>query len=288
MALPHCALVNLHLGKGSIATTDKKATANIKAQTGADEARVVRNKIPVKYMKPFNSFDATARRQLREMSLPWNEATGERLVIGKPVENSTGITTQLLEVERVFLGERQEEWDRMVDKFLNEQYLSQDFLFDCAKASGTLYDRAELPSISQMRSKFYYQCRITPVPEASDIQEDWWKAFEPQAEQDATDRLATAMKEPWVKTGEMVEHLVDILKNDKRLFDSTYQKISKWAKDAPTQWCITPDPKFTEICGRLEKALAPYNVDALRASEPLRDIASQELDKLRTDLGGLI
>lgn len=262
--------------------TDEVVTgANAKSK-GA--ARVNKNLLagqPV--LEEIAALVSNARTYVYDNTLPWSNS-GQRLII----------TARLPKFDQR-IRDYIDEFNEKVDAFVQ---VYPGLIMAQAMALGTMFDRSEYPTASEIRHKFNMACDYLPVPTAGDIRVDIGN----QAQDELRERLEHMTKVRVEKAvsdlnEKLVEHLkrmADRLVTDKdaktgepqaRRFTETLVSSAFELCDMVRDYNLTGDPTLMQARTMLETALADVSVMTLREDpikrEDVRAKVESILDKFR-------
>lgn len=219
-------------------------------------------------------FAANVRAWHLANTLPWSD-NGLRLL---PMDNF------LRYKER--LGEYEEEYNLLVDSFLNEY----PTLVDAAAFQlGDLFDRNEYPEVNDIAHKFRFQYVFSPVPTVGDFRID----INEQAKAELTDnfnrnfdsRVQGAMKEAWTRLHDCLTHvserLGDVNEGERKVFRDSLVGNAQELIDMLKVLNVTKDPDLERARQQLAQTFTGLEVKDLRDSAEIRkDVRSQVNDIL--------
>lgn len=219
-------------------------------------------------------FAANVRAWHLANTLPWSD-NGLRLL---PMDNF------LRYKER--LGEYEEEYNLLVDGFLNEY----PTLVDAAAFQlGDLFDRNEYPEVNDIAHKFRFQYVFSPVPTVGDFRID----INEQAKAELTDnfnrnfdsRIQGAMKEAWTRLHDCLTHvserLGDVNEGERKVFRDSLVGNAQELVDMLKVLNVTKDPDLERARQQLAQTFTGLEVKDLRESADIRkDVRAQVNDIL--------
>jgi hypothetical protein len=219
-------------------------------------------------------FAANVRAWHLANTLPWSD-NGLRLL---PMDNF------LRYKER--LGEYEEEYNLLVDSFLNEY----PTLVDAAAFQlGDLFDRNEYPEVNDIAHKFRFQYVFSPVPTVGDFRID----INEQAKAELTDnfnrnfdsRIQGAMKEAWTRLHDCLTHvserLGDVNEGERKVFRDSLVGNAQELVDMLKVLNVTKDPDLERARQQLAQTFTGLEVKDLRESADIRkDVRAQVNDIL--------
>lgn len=219
-------------------------------------------------------FAANVRAWHLANTLPWSD-NGLRLL---PMDNF------LRYKER--LGEYEEEYNLLVESFLNEY----PTLVDAAAFQlGDLFDRNEYPEVNDIAHKFRFQYVFSPVPTVGDFRID----INEQAKAELTDnfnrnfdsRIQGAMKEAWTRLHDCLTHvserLGDVNEGERKVFRDSLVGNAQELVDMLKVLNVTKDPDLERARQQLAQTFTGLEVKDLRESADIRkDVRAQVNDIL--------
>ena len=224
------------------------------------------------HLKKIEKYSAKCRAWNGSQTLPWMK--GVNLL---PMDNFFVYREQLATMEANFYA--------LVDDFIKAYpQLKNDQAFKLGK----YYRAEEFPDVETLPRRFKFEYNFLPVPEKGDfrincearIREDLAQQYEKMY----TDKLASAMREPWDRLHEMLvrmaERLTDTENGERKIFrDSLLSKAVEMC-DLLTRINVTKDPELEKARRELERALSGYTIESLRESEGTRKILKSNIDDI--------
>jgi hypothetical protein len=274
-------LVQLSISQWSARKFDKKATKEVADNHGTSTAAGRYNKA----LLPMNDLldnvhkkSTLIRQEFYDNTLPWG-MDGTMML---PTSNYLNFMTEF----RKSKGD----WEWLVNMFLSNY---DSLVLDAQRQLGSLYNPADYPSVSELRSKFKIDIAVYPVPsgdfrvalaseELSRIQQD--------VEARVRDAGQTAMREVWQRLYDKVKHSCDKLTDPKAIFrDSLVENIREICAILP-RLNFTDDPNLEAMRQEVEATLL-HNPDTLRNAPILRQQTAQQakaiMDKMSVFMGAI-
>lgn len=226
-----------------------------------------------------------ARVWFNRVTLPWDD-NGWRIIT----------TAQYFEV-MADAARFEQRFNQLVQVFLNT-YSTE--ISKQAFELGALFNRADYPTVDELRSKFRFTLNINPLPLADDfrlnIGNEALKELRDRCMNDTKLRLQTAMADAWGRVKEQVEwvhsRMTAVLEHDPDAVEEIKEtdddgnvtsvtikkkrrpKIHESMLDQGLELCsllrdlnVANDPKLEEARQMLEKALVHVDVDSLKESK---------------------
>lgn len=217
-----------------------------------------------------------------EQTLPWSD-NGSRLL---PMKN-------FFEYKQA-LSAFEQEFEQAVESFLQEY---PQLVSAAAFQLGDLFDRAEYPDVSELRSKFKFRYAFMPVPESNDfrietgeevkreLQEQYETFFNAKlndAMQDVWDRLHETLKHMSTKLADAAEPRVmkDGTTNHTQIFRDSLITNAMELCGLLTKLNVTEDPKLEQARKDLEIAIANVTPKEVRESDDVRKDVKARVDEI--------
>lgn len=224
------------------------------------------------HLKKIEKYSAKCRAWNGSQTLPWMK--GVNLL---PMDNFFVYREQLATMEANFYA--------LVDDFIKAYpQLKNDQAFKLGK----YYRAEEFPDVETLPRRFKFEYNFLPVPEKGDfrincearIREDLAQQYEKMY----TDKLASAMREPWDRLHEMLvrmaERLTDTENGERKIFRDSLLSNAIEMCDLLTRINVTKDPELEKARRELERALSGYTIESLRESEGTRKILKSNIDDI--------
>ena len=270
-------LVDLNIAVYSGRKQDKHTQGEVTASKGSASkkaASVYKNLFAeCKELDAITKFQARARAEHYRLTMPWNDQ-GARL-----------LPTAALQDYQKTMGRYQSEFQLLVDSFLDRY---DTLVAAAAFQLGTLFDRDEYPSRTQVARRFRMDVSFTPLPTAGDfrldieseVQQELVAQYErrleaqvSQATQDAWDRLYKALSR-------MSDRLVIEDDGKKRVFHDSLVFGAQELCGLLHTMNITQDPELTKATRQLESVLSGITPKELREEESTRVHTKQRVDEI--------
>ena len=229
-----------------------------------------------KELDDINRFQAKARQMHYKLTLPWSDS-GTRIVPA----------SEFLSYKQT-MNEYAEEFDDLVTKFLDKY---DTLVAAAAFQLGTLFDRKEYPTRSQVRNKFSFRVAEMPMPTAGDFRLD----IEAEVQQDLIDsyerrmeeQLRRANQDAWTRLYEVLARMSDRLTVEddgkKRKFHDTLVSNAEELCDLLTTLNIAKDPALERARTRLLDTLVGVSPKELREVDSTRAHVKQKVDEILSD-----
>lgn len=218
-----------------------------------------------------------ARTYVYANSVPWSDS-GQRMIP----------TSRFLKFSER-LEAHKEEFDALVSSFVT---VYPTLITAQAMALGTMFDRADYPSASEMQRRFGFNCDYIPVPSAGDFRIDIGKAAQTELQQRLeaanTSRMERAVSDIREQLVAHLQRMADRLQTDTapdgqvktRRFHDTLVAGAYDLCDLVADLNITKDKTLSEARQRLETALGGASAETLRTNEAKREDVRGEVNKI--------
>ena len=263
-------LVTLSISQPKLTMTDKAVTRKVLNDHGAqhDAAKVDKDlfgpdyqpiKTKVNEIRSFHYFHTS----------PWLD-NGPRI-----------LATANFTVYSKGMREKFDELDGLIEKFLDhidEVYDRQE------KRLNGLFNRADYPSTSTLRSQFGRDVSYAPVPTAGDfraeidnIDLDYIKAALVDREESA---IETIMEDAYQRLFDEVKHVAEKLSEPKAIFRDTMIENVRSLIKIMDGLNIKADPLLEELTKEVEQSIAPADPERLRKDEVFRSDVAEKADDI--------
>ncbi len=184
-----------------------------------------------------------------------------------------------------WLRNRQADFDRAFADFLADY---PTLRLDAQTSLGSLYNAADYPDVSDIRSKFSISLSYMPVPMEGDIRvdlaADQVSAIEADIAAKSSASMGNAMRDAWDRLHEVVTNAAEALNNPTKIFrDSLIENVQEVCA-VLKNLNIANDPNLEALRVSAEHTIANMQPDTLRVSKHARqttaDNAQAILDKM--------
>ena len=215
---------------------------------------------------------AHVRAHHLRMTLPWADK-GDRL-----------LTTALFMEYKTWLNKEQAEFNQLCDNFFTAY---PQLLLDAPMQLGTMYKADDYPAIDEVRGRFAFAFRFTPLPESGDfrldIPNEERASLAAEYERDFTERLADAMREPWDRLHKLLQSTSEKLTDqgeEKKRYHETLITNAQELCALLTKLNVTQDPKLEEARRQLELTMLGADIEAVRESPEVRSSIKSKVDAI--------
>lgn len=156
-----------------------------------------------------------------------------------------------------------------------------------------LWDSNDYPSSLDIRSKFSFETKFSPIPDANDFRVNITDAEIERIQQDIETRLLSstesAMKDLYDRTATALSHMVDRLEDQDAIFrDTLVTNLSDLVSLLP-KLNVLNDPKLDKIRQEIESRLLSHiNPQVLREDGKLRKQTAQTAQEILDQMSGYI
>jgi hypothetical protein len=270
-------LVELNISVWPASKVDKEVTDQVNTSAGAvrDAAQTKKNLFAgTTLRKDIEKFAARVRLYHNQHTLPWADK-GERL-----------LPTKLFMEYKQYINSYEVQFHALCDQFFN-QYPS---LVAAAPANlGSLFKAEDYPDIEEVKQKFAFKRTVKPVPESGDFRLDVPSEdlveLKAMFEQQQTEKLAEAVKEPWERLHTMLTMISSKMTDVDG--DDTKKRYHDTLISNPLELCglltklnITNDPKLEEARKQLELTMLGANLESLKEDSGARSELKSKVDAI--------
>lgn len=169
----------------------------------------------------------------------------------------------------------------------------QDWENTAPQRMGSLYDRADFPSLDDCRERIRWENLLTPLPEAQQWQRvalinPNYADMEARHAEAVNRARESAKAEVWNDLIGNVQHIVDTLSKDRpRIFETLISNLNSIVDKIPAYSPLFNDPNLDRFANETRSALSLINVDDLRQDPDLRARTVAQARDLLTSFGQL-
>ena len=273
-------LVQLSISQWTARKYDKKATRQVADANGTtmDVGRYNKALLPMNGLLDYvHKKSSHIRTKFYENTLPWG------------IEGTMMLpTSNYLQFMTDFRKER-DEWNTLVGNFVHNY---DQLVRDAQRQLGSLYDSADYPATSDIRTKFHMDMSVYPVPSTDfrvAIGSDELSRIQQDVERRVADAQTKAMQEVWTRLHDRVKHMAEKLADPKAIFrDSLVENAREICALLP-RLNFADDPNLEAMRQQVEASLLKHP-EALRTDPDLRrDTAAEAkaiMDKMSVFMGG--
>jgi hypothetical protein len=156
---------------------------------------------------------------------------------------------------------------------------------------GALFNPDDYPSPAQLRQRFYINMDIDPVSEIGDfrvsLDEEHANEVKSQMERAMAERIGRAMKDIWVRMGEVVGHFAEKMGSDGIFRDTTVKNIEDLLDLLPGL-NVLDDPDLTAIGEEIRLKLTGLDPKSLRKDKEVRSQAAKDAQEIFARMQGFM
>jgi len=269
-------LVGIKFSQWTGRTMDKKVSQEVRSakHAEADTGSWWTYLAPKKALQKINTAYCRCDVIHRRLTLPWTDG-GMRI-----------LPSAMFMEYRSEMSKSIEEFHESVEEFLKEYPTIRK---RAAERLGQLADGKNLPTTSDIRSKFGVVQSLIPLPTTADFRVDLsandLKDAKEQVTRTLTEATGRAMGSLWEKLGEMVAHMEAVLKDaDKKFTKATIKSLEAFCTQIP-KMNITDDKKLEAVRKEVLEHLKKMDAGAIREDAGKRTSATKTATKLSKKIG---
>jgi hypothetical protein len=289
MLATRAMLASVHISVWTARKVDKKVSAETNAANYAssDAGRYNKALLAKEALAAVTTAASTARLAHYSKTLPWMD-DGARIL---PAAAYDKYTADLRAIRFQF--------ETAVAEFVSNY---SNYVADARRRLGDMYNADEYPEPAQIESKFKFETRILPMPDATDFRVDIGDSIAAQIRADISRdthiALESAQRDVWNRIAGVVGHMVEKLgeykpatrKGDKvtGIFrDSLVENIRELVDILPAL-NLTADPYLADVIARLARELCAHDADTLRESDHIRETTAANAAKILADVSDFL
>jgi hypothetical protein len=268
-------LVSVNISSWTARKLDKRVTdeTNHKYHATKDAGRYNKLLIAGQHLADIVGTASKARHRHYAMTQPWVDE-GPRIL-------ANALYAKFTDEFRVLKREFNDAADRFAADF-------PQFVAERKRELNGLFNAADYPDASEIRSKFKFDITILPFPDAadfrSDLDEDTVAEIRAQLEITSKDAVSKAMEHTGQRIIETVGRMADKLREFKTVEgkcfrDSLVENVRELADLLPA-FNLTGDNKLTAITDRIVKELCAEEADVLRENDAVRKTVRKSADEI--------
>jgi len=276
-------LVSVEISQWTARKYDKKITEEVNTSHGAvsDAGRYNKLLLEKKRLARINSLVTQARELHYKFTKPWCDA-GLRILPNKLHQEFAAAFRKI-----------KLEFDEAADEFEVE---FPAYVAERRKALNGMFDEADYPAPSEIRSKFKLATKTLPIPEADDFRSD---VLDEQTIADIKAEIAAtndevmngATADTVAKITDVVKHMAEKLKTYKQgenfFKDSLVNNVRELVELLPA-FNFMNDPKLDAVITRMRKELCSEEPKALREHDDIRATVAKSADEILADVEALL
>jgi hypothetical protein len=273
-------LVAVSISMWTARKLDRKITDEVNKEHGAtqDAGRYNKLLIESKRLADLTKISSAGRALHYEQTLPWADE-GPRVLPNARFEDFCNKFRKL-----------KREFDAAADDF---ERAYPEAIEERKRALNGMFKAADYPTPGDIRSKFAFEMKVLPFPDAQDFRADLdadtvadIRAEIEKTTVNVADEVLKATTERIVKAvGHMAEKLKEYDNPKKKSFflDSLVENVRDLAELLPA-FNLTEDPALTAITDRIKKELCVEDAQALRDKKTVRKQVRASADQIVADV----
>jgi hypothetical protein len=223
--------------------------------------------------KDISDFAARVRLYHNKHTLPWADK-GERMLP----------TALFMDYKQTMNGFEQT-FNMMCQNFFIEY---PRLVVEAPTNLGKMYSPHDYPELEDVKLKFGFRRAVKPLPESGDFRLDIpandLEEMKNDYEQQYSNRLVEAMREPWDRLHEMLvgisEKLTDVEGDGKKRYHDTLISNPIELCGLLTKLNVTNDPKLEEARRQLEMAMVTADIEDIKEHAPARSELKSKVDEI--------
>lgn len=202
----HALIVSVSVGKPQMTKTDMKATIDAEQANNAHNAgKYTKDLFPKHLIAPIKALETSARYYLECTTYPWRR--GEYLL---PTTRFMDFADRMAKFEL--------EFNQLVTSFMQNFV---NVLDEAKQQQGDLFDAGDYPDVTDIRNRFTFGVKYTPVPDFGDfrvdLQEEEIALLKEQVEAQAKSAMDDLLKVPLERLRDVVSRLNEVCKKEDRV-----------------------------------------------------------------------
>lgn len=207
------------------------------------------------------------------MTQPWGD-NGDRL-----------LSAMILLEYKQQLEDYEDRFWTAVNEFLSDY---PNLVSAAAFKLGGLFNRADYPDVTEVKSKFGFKYTLSPVPTAGDFRVDIGQSgleeLRDHYEHVLKAKVDSAMHDAWDRVQRVLEHMSERLEDatggKHKIFRDSLVDNALELCDLLKHFNLTNDPKLEQLRKDLEQVIRGLDGESLRKSDKLRRDTKVEVDTL--------
>jgi len=266
-------LVSLNISQCTFQKFDRAVSIQTNDTHGAadDAGRFNKHLLHKDALKKIQGVINEARSYHYANTLSWNEASGTRIL---PIKKIPDYTAKMRAVRQDF--------NEALETFLVGYPTYVEY---ARKRLGDMFDISDFPDAHDVKRRFQFEHRITPVPSEGDFRVDIPNDQLETIQNDLQARLAAATthatNDLWNRTSAALSSLYETLGNpNSRIYRSTVHDNLCTLVEQIKEMNFDDDVKLMSIAKQIEANLMNLSPEGIRKDEAIRRIAMQKTDAI--------
>jgi hypothetical protein len=270
-------LVQFNSGLWTAKKMDKKVTAEICSNnhTTSDWARGYKSLVENEAVKKVQKVISDARTWHYEHTLPWGD-NGDRL-----------LPSEMYFKYQKAMGDFKARFEQEVADFLN----SYESLIEQARVKlNGLFNEADYPKVGNLRSKFYYQISVFPIPVSDDfrvgLNDEEVGKIRASIDEAYNSRLKESIGNIYKRVFDALNRIVEKLGDKEGVFrDSLIENVQELCEILPSL-NVTGDLNIEELISEIKESICKVDPDTLRVNKRERNNTKEKAEALINKMKG--
>jgi len=269
-------LVTLNIKQATFRKFDRDVTAQTNTAHGAqtDAGRYNKQLLHKDALRAIQRTVNDARTYHYNNTLDWNESAGTRIL---PLKKIPTYTT--------YMRKTRQRFDRAVEAFTAGY---PRYVAAARERLGDMFDITDFPEVEDVKLKFTFDHRITPVPCSGDFRIDYPADELEQIKSSLEVRLSHATKHAtadlFKRTATTLDNLYATLCDpSRRIYRTTLHDNLIILTEQIRDMNFADDEKLIRIAKRIEDELFTLDIDAIKADPAIRSIATLKVSHIIKD-----
>lgn len=266
-------LVSLNIAQWTAQKYDKAISDEVNENHGAakDATRVNKHLLHKDALKSIQGVISNARTYHYANTLDWNEASGTRIL---PVKKIPAYTA--------YMRNQRQEFDESVEAFIRHY---PTYIEYARKRLGDMFCMEDFLEAEDIKNRFRFEHRITPVPSEGDFRVDIPQDQLETIQHDLKARVRFAelhaQNDLWSRTTDVLGTLYDTLRNPgKRVYNSTVHDNIVILLEQIASMNFNDDAELNMIAALIERDLTHLSSTLIRKDDAIRSDALRKTDAI--------
>jgi hypothetical protein len=261
-------LVSLHIGLFNPKKTDRNVTREVLISKNANSnaGAFVKNILPEESVKPIQSAASALRTWVNQQTLPWGDDAVRLLPVAQWEKFTDELRARITSLQSLF------------DQFMADYEKHRD---TAILQLGALANRADYPSASEVRTKFYVDVSYMPMPDSRDFRlddmpEEAMSELRAQADLRVAEAVNDARNDLYRRLTERLDHIVKRMtevsakKEGNRIHASLLTNLAELCQLIPSL-NVTKDQELENLRQRVLRDITPFDIEDVRENEAVRE-----------------
>ena len=224
------------------------------------------------YLSEIVSIATRSRTWYELNSLPWKD-NGKRLIPA----------TKLPDTQKA-ISDLSIAFENACQRFFDNYYAEIDRIKN-DKLLGKMFNEDDYPSLSEIKKKFAFSFSLEPIADPSDFRVQVNQSDLEKYAQSLIEIETEANKELWERLYKAVNHIVEKLNGDERLFESMITNVEELTEVIPSL-NISGDSKLSRIVKIVKRSVSNIDIDDCRKDKGIRKETAEEIKDILNDMEG--